>query len=428
MKKYSKFEAPELVGRTIAFFIIFYVLVLSSFSSDHLATVFNSAIDLFHQGELLGNVWHMLAYYQGAASFPVFIHGGMDYWPSLIAKFCFGDDHVIFGTRLIVVLVTLTSWLLFINFGISLLLKVGASLAQLLLFMGIFILTIPFSDFTVMAIEESPIGLRDAIILIQAYLLFKYWADSKIALRNYFLVFMFFLQPLGIYWAYDRGIASSLGCLVVTMMLLKQRKFALLSALFLASLLSLGLLEATHIGGSISENLNNILYWASHSKEVWGLPFKFSLGSIIFLMPIISLLLLAAYLFKKRADISEGQKIWLVFLFVVELVLLKSGMNRPRLGRVLMCSWPSILILMSVLDVQRKPVVHSDVSQISINFGSMPRLVALILLLIPIALFRPPFHQIKEFRKMVMNPPSDSVLAGGGNERRQKYCRTFLFG
>lgn len=412
MMKFFEYESTSLVSRAFVFIVIFYVLVLSSLPAYHLSAIFNSASEAFHQGEMLGNVWHMLAYYQGVASFPIFIHGGMDYWPSLIAKFCFGENHIIFGTRLIVVFATMISWIVFLNLGISLLLKAGASLTQQMLFIGIFILTLPFSDFSVMAIEESPVGMRDAVILCQAYLLFKY-CYSDDARKNYFLVFMFFLQPLAIYWAYDRGVASSLGCLVVILMLLKQRKFTELIPLFLASALSFGLLEVTRIGGTLSENLINIQYWASHSKEVWGLRFHFR-GSIVFLMPICSLFLLFVYLFSKRESISKDKLLWLVFLFVIELLLLKSALNRPNLHRVLMSAWPSILILMSIMGAKARAVTPVPIAVNRFNSIQGVRHLALILLLIPIALFRLPVEQVNEFGKMVRHMPSDSNLAGGG--------------
>lgn len=413
MKKYFEFETSSLVSRGLVIIILYYVMVLSSFSVYHLQAVFNDTVDIFHQGELMGNVWHMLAYYRWEASFPVFIHGAMDYWPSLIAQSYFGSEHIIYGTRLVVVFLTLISWLIFLNLGITLLIKAGGDLSHLLFFIGIFILTIPYTDFSVQAIEESPIGLRDLIILCQAYLLFLYF-DSVNARQKYYLGFMFFLQPVAIYWAYDRGVASSFGCLAVIMLLVKHKKIIELLIVFSAAALSFGLLEVSRIGGTLFENVRNVLYWAQHSKEVWGLPFHYGFGSFLHLLPICSLALLGVYLYKQRASIFPDKLFFLFFLFVIEIILLKSGLNRPTLQRVLMSSWPSVLILLALAKGTAKQNNFSIERPIHCDFSRHFCFLALIGLLIPIALFRLPssLTQMKEFVRIAANPPKDSYLAG----------------
>jgi hypothetical protein len=413
MKKYFQFNTSIIVSRIAVFGILFYVMVLSSYSGTNLKAVFKDAVDIYHQGELMGNVWHMISYYKLEAPFPVFIHGAMDYWPSLIAQFCFSSEHIIYGTRFILVFATLISWLLFLNLGITLLRRAGGDLIHYLFFIGIFILTIPYSDFTVMAIEESPIGLRDLIVLCQTYLLFLYFDSSNIR-KKYYLGLVFFLLPVAICWAYDRGVASSFGCLVVIILLVKQKKIIELLIVFSAVTLSLGLLEVSRIGGTVFENIRNVMYWAEHSKEVWGLPFHYGFGSLLHMLPIFSLLLLGVYLNNQKANISPDKFIFFIFLFIVELFLLKSGLNRPTLQRILMSSWPSVLILLALANSKVQPNSLPINPLVNCNPSLNFRSIALIGLLIPIALFQVPTSttKITEFVRIAMNPPKDSYLAG----------------
>ena len=91
------------------------------------------------------------------------------------------------------------------------------------------------------------------------------------------------------------------------------------------------------------------------------------LGFAFLFLPIFALLLLGVYVFKQRTAISINKMIFLIFLFFSELLLLKSGFNRPNLHRVLMSSWPSVLIFLSIVDLKTKQHPVSKAASIPLN-------------------------------------------------------------
>ena len=109
MKNYlNKTLTIQNFAKAIILGVVFMILI-----SVNLKSGFNGAGSIFHEGEMMGSYWHILKYYGGTDVFPVFIHGAMDYWPSLVAGYIFGDEKIIYGTRLTVVLFTSVSWIIF---------------------------------------------------------------------------------------------------------------------------------------------------------------------------------------------------------------------------------------------------------------------------------------------------------------------------
>ena len=89
------------------------LLVLSMWLAAS-ATVTGVVTDTFHEGEYLGMVWHVKNYYQGLATFPLVIHGALNFAPSLAALAIYGPDHTIVGTRVINGPITGITWFLYL--------------------------------------------------------------------------------------------------------------------------------------------------------------------------------------------------------------------------------------------------------------------------------------------------------------------------
>ena len=71
--------------------VCFIFLICNVLISTNLSESLGDAGTIYHEGELVGNYWHMLGYYRGTEKFPLLIHGAMDYWPSIAAANVFGE-------------------------------------------------------------------------------------------------------------------------------------------------------------------------------------------------------------------------------------------------------------------------------------------------------------------------------------------------
>ncbi len=347
LNRLKRFITVSALSNTVMIFVIILILI-----SANLGSGFSSAVDIFHEGEMLGNYWHMQDYYRGKSNFPLVIHGAMDYWPSLFAGLIFGEDKIIYGTRLIVVVTTTISWGIFVFTGISILSRNSKNNLLILVFVAIFCLTLPIFSLNVMAIEESPVGLRDPFLLLQMLLLIHYYISKES--KVFFLAAMFALLPITLYWSYDRGVAAVLACMSLLMYLIYSKQYREFFASIFALVISVTLLEITNIAGSLVENLSNVLYWSGASGEVWGTKFNPNLQSIgallksfaiwlplIFVGTVFGLAYISNKIDKNTVPVGI-----ILFVFVIELILIKSAYNRPNLHRGLMSVWPSILLFL----------------------------------------------------------------------------------
>lgn len=392
--------------------VIFLLFIFLALISVNLSSEFSEAVQVFHQGELLGNYWHMLSYYGGHENFPLLIHGSMDYWPSIIAGNIFGDEKIIFGTRLAVVVITFISWIIFIFLGVKIISITNRNNPLNLGFVALFVLTLPLLHLNPMAIEESPVGLRDVFILLQICFLTYFYTSKKYNIV--FLSLTFLLLPATLYWSYDRGVASTVACLTLLIYFVLSKRYFEFFVSFLMIAISTAVFEKYKIAGSITENTINILYWARYSSEIWGTTFNFSRQGVISLLPLIFIAIVFALVYvsfrDKKNTIPTG---YLIFISVVVLFLAKSAYNRPNIHRGLMSTWPAVLLLLwiassrismtwNILNIN-KPINSMQDSLVKSSF---------IFLTLSVILFSVPIDKISSFRKSIISSPTDKIIAG----------------
>jgi hypothetical protein len=123
---------------------LFFCAIAGFFAfSTNISHPILDSLYLFHEGEYVGLLWNMRSFYNGEISFPLLIHGAMDYIPAIVASFIYGDDHVIVGTRAINTIAVWISWLLFLDLSYLLTYKINGHAIWVAIAIAIFIAFAP---------------------------------------------------------------------------------------------------------------------------------------------------------------------------------------------------------------------------------------------------------------------------------------------
>lgn len=397
--------------KSLSIVIMASVIFLTLISVD-LSSEFNGAGDIFHQGELVANYWHMLSYYKNQESFPLLIHGSMDYWPSLMAGIFYGDDNIIYGTRLIVVIATLMSWFIFSTIGFKIISQAGNNSPLMLGFVLVFCLTLPLLNLNLLSIIQSPVGLRDLFVLSQILALTYFYLSKKY--NAIFLALAFLLLPVALCWSYDRGVASTIACSFLLAHFVFSKKYFEFFVSISSLAVSLAIFETFKLAGTVTENISNILYWVGASSEVWGTALNINRHGAISLLPL-SFIAVALYLTyvswrNKENIIPVG---FVIFMIVFELLLVKSAYNRPEILRGLMSTWPAALLLLWIASCRFTAVVElkSTTGIVNTSQGRLLK-ISSFLFIISALMLTAPFKEISSFKKSLMSPPSDTTISG----------------
>lgn len=162
-----KYLMPRIFVSPFLFFLLFSVFVV--FQVD----VGRPVTDTFHEGEYVGLVWHMAAYYAGNASFPLLIHGGMDFIPSLLARIVYGDDRVIVGTRVVNSLIVIVAWSFFLDLCWRLTIK-SKKYTIWMIVPILFILLASRQWESALELHHAFIGPRDLFLILSLWALVSY--------------------------------------------------------------------------------------------------------------------------------------------------------------------------------------------------------------------------------------------------------------
>jgi len=379
--------------------------------SVNLTSEFNGAVDVFHQGEFIGSYWHMLEYYDGNIFFPLFIHGAMDYWPSLIAGQILGDGKIVFGTRLMVVLCSLISWVVFYLTGVKIIGRININSPLNICFAFVCFLMMPIFNISVMGVEEAHVGLRDLFLLLQTYFLTSFYISKQ--KRLVYLSLTFMILPATVFWSYDRGVASAVASLVLLLYFLIHREYIKLLVALVSLSTSIAFFEVSRVAGSVAENASNILYWIQNSGEIWGLPFRLNVGGATSLLPLLMSAAVSLFVYISwKNDKSIIPLGFFIFILTIEVFLLKSCYNRPIIARCLAGVWPAVLLYLWVICVKVK--VSWVFNAVNINKRALQGkllVVPLILFIASIAanIF---FPKYSAFKASIKNIPTDLEISG----------------
>lgn len=340
-------EKPDLLNNINYYFVI---SLLISFLLALSVPFHDGVIDPFHEGEYL-TLLNNLPYLSGS-SFPVLIHGAMDFIPAMFAKLFFQQAEIIHGVRLTNFIFGVAVFCLWLAITNQIIAKQKNKLFWFTCSITFFIwgtlyggLSSP-REFQLGAV----IGLRDFAILLFLYTLIRHIKSENRAYLSYALIGI--SGTLSLIWSYDRGIImmAFLAGYSLHMLLDKKLKSALLilTSISIFSLLTLWI----DIAGSIVDHIRNILYWVQFSGEIWAVktsilewPIQLKLLAIIIGIMLFSLIISARNIITKTTDpflyLRSG-------LLMAQLVLVVKLIQLPPFGTLqFFFMWPSLLLLLS---------------------------------------------------------------------------------
>lgn len=329
--------------------VLFYCVLGGLFVfTTRVADPIPDTLALYHEGEYVGYLWHMRAYYRGLAEFPLFIHGAMDYLPSIIASFIYGDLHVLGGTRVINALIVWLSWIMLFDVCDACARKTGLRVFWAFVVGVIFVSVSPSVLSFPMQTSEAFVGTRDLWIMATI------WCFTRIIFSttekyNYLLTVLGSVSAaIAFFWSYDRGIMAFafLGCM--TLWWLSERKHALAAITVLCSYGGVLVIGYLNFAGPVADNIQNILHWARHSKEIWGVSYVGPCYSNITALSAVvfcGLIVVTAWLGRSYVARNRREVFYLLGLFCIQALLMKSSLNRPGGHRVVAALWPSIIVM-----------------------------------------------------------------------------------
>ncbi|NMZ11757.1 hypothetical protein HBO07_10745 [Pseudomonas proteolytica] len=309
-----------------------------------------SLTDGFHEGEYIGNLLNLEIYYSGMSSFPLLIHGAMDYVPSLLANKIVGENHLLVWTRFLNVAAVALCWLLYLDISRVILRRQSEKVLWGFLFYFTFLWMAIASGTDPVSKQQAFLGTRDLFLILSLWGGAKAFScDSGVRAYLYLVVAGFF-AGLSLYWSYDRGVISAIWILICALTLFFQRRSLAALATLLAYVTAVLLVSQMRFFGSLIDNYNNIVYWVLNTSDVWFLAFKMKLTALpgAFAMLIFSLaVILHAIVRIIYSTVIE--KLPLVLgVIVVQLIFLSKMYSLPGFPTTYYFIWPSFLLLVLV--------------------------------------------------------------------------------
>lgn len=320
----------------------FFIPVLVAFNVNLIAPL----TDNFHEGEYLCNLTNIIGYFGGQQSFPAFIHGPMDYVPSLAASVIRDGGHIIVWTRFFNVMTVMIGWIAWMDLPKIILRRHAHRYVWGIFFLILFLwMAIATGDDPVRK-QQAFIGTRDVFFVTSV------WAAVRAVLCNtptakYSLfVFSGALAAASFYWSYDRGVISIFwtATLMLTFIITKRIMAAITN--FVGYVASMLLMSRIHVFGTMAENGRNILYLIQSNRDVWHMSLKvkelalpFIIGAFLWALFVI-LHALISISHESKGDIAPVilGLISVQFLFLVKLY------EVPAYPTSYYTIWPSFLI------------------------------------------------------------------------------------
>ena len=308
--------------------------------------------DTFHEGEYVGFLWHMRDYYQGLASFPLLIHGAIDYIPSLIGALVSGDEHVIVGTRLINTVFVGINWILFLHICYSSIPRQARSIFWTASAIAVLYCFAPQTGSNAFTVSSQFLGVRDTFLLLSLYFFTKYSTSDRS--QSIFLVLGSFSTATAVFWCYDRGVISIALFLAILAGTLVNKRYLSSVAMVVSALFFAALLNYSNIFGPAAGNIGNYIYWIKHSAEITGYPVDMAHAIGYYGAFVLSIFAVAAaaVAFSRGLGADAGNarlKFLIMGLIVVQFLEIKVILNRADLHRSFIGGWPSILLLFHFL-------------------------------------------------------------------------------
>lgn len=413
---YNNFEHKFENKRYVIFCAIAGIIAFST----QLSNLISDSDSLFHEGEYVGLLVSMRAFYAGKAVFPLLIHGAMDYIPSTIASFLYGDGRVIVGTRLINTIIIWVCWVLFLDLCYFMISKKNQRVIWMGIVLVIFCIITPKLNSQALIVQQAFIGTRDLFIITTVWCFAQYTNSIKMIRDYLFITIGTVSAVIAFFWSYDRGVMALafLGIILVGIMINKKVLEAVL--LIIAACLSLLVLDYLQIFGSLIDTVHNVIYWARNSAEIFGI--NIGSNSLPFMTMTLVFLFCAATTLLAFAEIrySDGMKVFLITgILAIQILLIKTVMNRPGMPRLSWAVWPSILMMLYfasrrfVVKYQTSYSIFYDSTASPIAPSGLAYKVNVTILLMALFSISPSFFPISwygSFIKNILEPKFDREI------------------
>lgn len=326
------------------YFLFFFIAGIFAFSTNISHLILDSNF-LFHEGEYVGSLWSIRSFYIGESLFPLLIHGAMDYIPSIIASFIYGDDRIIVGVRGINTVIVWVCWVFFLDLCYSISLKSNRFLWGAIAFV-VFIFLAPVFRSQALIVQMSFLGVRDLFVILTVWCFVQYTTSVNLLRTRILLILGTISAVTALFWSYDRGIMTLSFLSVIFVGMLVNKKYFDVALSILTACLFLLTLESVNIFGSLASNLYNIIYWIKNSAEVFGAYNSVDKRSLIIVTLLILLLMATIFIAFTERFYKDKENLFLTIgIFMIQIVLFKTIMNAPEMPRLAWFIWPSILLL-----------------------------------------------------------------------------------
>lgn len=376
-----------------------------------------SITDGFHEGEYLGSIWTIRSYLAGASSFPLLVHGPMDFLPALLAGFVSKDQSIIVFTRTINTLIAGMTWIVF--FDILLLslrqnaYRYAGGAVSLLLFASM-IAIVPAD---VVERQQTFLAVRD-LFLVSALWCCLRGLITRSALGRYALMAIGgAAAAASLYWAYDRFLGSIAFSGALVLGLLVQRNWKPAVALVVGA--GIGLVAIPYLAptGSLIENAQNLLYWLKFSGEVWHLSYSARIPATPTAMAMIALLTVFALMLRSayKRDRSDVTLAFFAGVFTLQVFFLLKYINLPRQPNNYYFVWPFVVLVAGLpisWAISRKIDDAIRGVQVAIMSGSGRQRLGLALLAVSLAIVVTNNMAVASLLNLraLVRPPADSDL------------------
>lgn len=286
--------------------------------------------DPFHDGEYFAVAVNFFSL-QPQAFHPLSIHGALDFIPALIARHLWGDAHYFLPTAAIYTALNIAAAVL--------LLRITHELCK----------TRPFQWIVLLGMAVGAaffVGYRDLLLLASLYCFLILSSKPRETGRIPLLIMLGALIGFGMFWSFDRGIATVV-CLGPPMLLMawQSRINLIAAAAFAATVLGLGLLfEGFSITGYL-ENLSVLLQTSGQWSYGWRLD-------AVLLTAFVVLINLGAIVLAIRAfflsAVEEQDLARVLALLLLSAIMLKIGINRADVEHVYNGLWAPLLLTLSL--------------------------------------------------------------------------------
>jgi hypothetical protein len=379
--------------------------------------------DTFHEGEYVGLIWHILSYYEGRTTFPLVIHGAMDFAPSLIAKVIYGENSIIVGTRIANSIIVITTWVFFLDFCWRVI-ENPQKKAFMISIPMLLILLASKNWGIALALHHAFIGPRDLFLIISLWAFVSYEQSDSGNGRIFYTFVLISAAIVGLYWSYDRGLMAAIVALTFSAKALLCRRRMDARVILAVTFFTFSILEYTKIFGSVLDISTNIFYWIKSSKDIWGNSTLFPISLQPMMLPISLAALLPLVFFGARNDLKlkrVGEITVVLILVIVEVFMIKTIFNRAGLPRTSWGLWPLIAIFL--YGASRLPFGLVKLPSSSTIKSEVCKGAYILLLLVPVFALSitysnyfysyPNFSTFSQFKSNLISPKRDIDLVSG---------------